>query len=189
MVELSQLWLPILLSGVAVFFLSFLMWMVLPHHRSDWTKLPDEDGLMARLKEMGVTSPGQYSFPHCSDPAQMKDPVWMARHNAGPKGFLILQPEGPASMGKALAVSFVFNVVTALLVAYVARLALAPGTEGAFVFRFTWMVAFLANSFGLVWGAIWFARSWTSTFKEMIDGLVYSAATGLLFMALWPAAA
>lgn len=187
MVELSQLWLPILLSGVAVFFLSFLMWMVLPHHRSDWVRLPDEDKVMDTLREMGVGG-GQYSFPHCSDPGQMKDPEWMARYNRGPKGFLILKPDGPDSMGKALGVSGLFNVVTAALVGYAATLALAAGAEGGEVFRFVFVVAFLANSFGLVWGAIWFGRTWTSTLKEMLDGVVYAAATAALFMSFWPPA-
>ena len=39
---LSTLWLPIVLSGVALFFASFLAWMVLPHHKGDFIKLPDE---------------------------------------------------------------------------------------------------------------------------------------------------
>ena len=46
MVTLVDLWLPILGSAVAVFFISFTMWMVLPHHKGDWKPLPDEDGTM-----------------------------------------------------------------------------------------------------------------------------------------------
>ena len=185
MVELSQLWLPILLSAVAVFFISSMMWMVLPHHKSDWSPLPAEDKLMDTLRAMGVGG-GQYSFPHCSDPAQMKDPEWMAKYNAGPKGFLVLKDDGPVNMGKSLATSFLFNLITALAVAYVACQAIAPGAGKLEVLRFTGTVAFLTNSFGLVWGAIWFGRTWTSTFKEMGDGFVYSLATALLFMAFWP---
>lgn len=187
MVELSELWLPILLSAVAVFFLSFLMWMVSPHHRSDWKPLPDEEGVMRVLRDMAAKG-GQYSFPYCSDPSQLKDPVWMERYNRGPKGFLVLKAEGTENMGKNMAVSFVFNGITALLVAYVAALGLERGESGAFVFRFVWTVAFLANSFGLVWGSIWFGRTWTSTLKEMADGLVYGAATAALFMLFWPSA-
>lgn len=185
MVELSQLWLPILLSAVAVFFLSFVMWMVLPHHRPDWKRLPDEDRFMDQLRALGPTEL-QYSFPHCSDPAQMKDPAWMAKYDKGPKGFLVLKPNGPESMGKALATSFVFNVITATLVAYAATMAIHPAAEKLFVLRFVMTVAFLANSFALVWGAIWFGRTWKSTLKEMLDGLVYAAATGAVFMLLWP---
>ena len=41
MVTISTLWLPILVSTVLVFVASSLIWMVLPHHRSDTRKLPD----------------------------------------------------------------------------------------------------------------------------------------------------
>ena len=187
MVELSQLWLPILLTGVAVFFLSYLMWMVLPHHRTDWSPLPSEDELMDAVREMGVGG-GQYAFPHCSGPEQYKDPAWLEKYNKGPKGFLLLKHHGPENMGKNLGVSFLFNVVTGLFVAYVATLGLAPGADKMAVFRFVWTVAFMANSMALVWGAIWAGRSWSGVLKEMFDGLVYGAATGLLFMAFWPGA-
>jgi hypothetical protein len=187
MVELSQLWLPILLSGVAVFFISFLMWMVSPHHRSDWKPLPNETRVMDTLRELGVGG-GQYAMPHCSDPSKMKDPEWMAMYNRGPSGHIILKPEGPVSMGKAMAVSGLFNLVTAAMVAYAATLALPAGVENGLVLRFVFVVAFLANSFGLVWGSIWFGRTWSSTLKEMGDGLVYAAATAGIFLAFWPAA-
>jgi len=185
MVELSQLWLPVLISAVAVFFLSFCMWMVLPHHKSDWSPVTDEEGLMQTLRAQGL-KPGQYSLPHCADPAMMKDEAWMARYNQGPKGFLVLQPEGPMNMGKSLVTSLLFNLITALLVGYVAAMALPVGAGAGAVFRFVLIVAFLANSFGLVWGSIWFGRTWSSTLKEMGDGLVYSLATAAVFAFLWP---
>ncbi len=188
MVELSQLWLPILLSGVAVFFISFCMWMVLPHHKSDWKGLPDEDGMMKFLRESGARGGVQYTFPHCSDAAQMKDPAWLEKYNRGPKGYLVMKADGPINMGASMTTSFVFNVITALLVAYVATMALPVGADGRLVFRFTWTVSFLANSFGLVWGSIWFGRTWSSTFKEMFDGLIYSLATAGLFVFFWPEA-
>ena len=184
LVELSQLWLPILLSAVVVFFVSFLMWMVFPHHRSDWKPAPDENKLMDALRELGVS--GQVAFPHCSDPKQMKDPAWMEKYNKGPKGFLILKPEGPESMGKMMLVSGVFNLIATLLVAYVATLAVPAGAEKMFVFRVVWTVSFMAYAVGLTWGPIWFGRSWSRTLKEMFDGLVYGAGTGLVFMFFWP---
>ncbi|MFT5292429.1 MAG: hypothetical protein ACI8QS_003704 [Planctomycetota bacterium] len=183
--ELAQLWLPILLSATAIFFLSFLMWMVLPHHRGDWKPLPDEDATMKSLRESGV-GPGQYAFPHCSHPSQMKDPEWMAKYNAGPKGFLTLRPEGPESMGKSLCLSFVVNVVSTVFVAYVAIMGIAPGADGRMVFRFVATVAFLAQSLALAWSPIWFGRTWSSIGREMFDGLIYALATGGVFCLLWP---
>ena len=45
MAALMELWLPIVVSAVIVFFASFLAWMVLPHHNGDWKGLPNEDAL------------------------------------------------------------------------------------------------------------------------------------------------
>jgi len=190
MVTLSALLLPILLAGVAVFFVSFLLWMVSPHHRSDWKAVPDEDRLMAELRELGgvPASGGQFAFPHCSSPEQYKDPAWLAKYEAGPKGFLVLKPAGPDSLPKNLVVSLTFNLVTTLLVAYVATMALPAGAASGLVFRFVWTVAFLANSTGIVWAAIWAGKSWSSTFKELADGLCYGAATAAVFAFLWPGA-
>ena len=43
MVPLTALWLPILISAVIVFIASSIMHMVLPHHKSDYRKVPDEE--------------------------------------------------------------------------------------------------------------------------------------------------
>ncbi len=75
--DLLSVWLPILVSSIAVFVASFLAWMVLPHHRSDWSKLPDEDGLISALSSGGV-KPGQYMFPFCSGSREMKSPEFKA---------------------------------------------------------------------------------------------------------------
>lgn len=187
LVELTELWLPILLSGVAVFVLSFLMWMVMPHHKGDWEGLPDEDGLMDALRAQGVKPKTQYMFPYCHSQELMKDPEWMAKFNRGPKGFLVMKADGEINMGKNMVISTIFNLLTATLVALVATLSVERGAAGADVFWFVTLVAFLANSWALVWGAIWFDRTWGSTLREMFDGLVYGAATGAIFMLLWPA--
>src|SRR2546425_9086661 len=52
MVGLSALWLPILLSSVLVFVLSSVIHTLLPWHKSDYPKLPNEDRVMdARSEE------------------------------------------------------------------------------------------------------------------------------------------
>ena len=38
--SLISLWLPIVLSGVALFFASWAAWMLLPHHKGEWKALP-----------------------------------------------------------------------------------------------------------------------------------------------------
>ena len=43
MVTLSALWAPIVISGVAVFILSAIVWMLMPHHRKDFSPPDDQD--------------------------------------------------------------------------------------------------------------------------------------------------
>ena len=182
-VSIIDLWMPILFSGIAVFFLSFIMWMVLPHHRSDWGPVPDEAGTMAHL---GDLPRGQYMFPHCKDPKQMQDAEWMKKRNAGPSGILTILPRGPQNMAKSMLQSFLFNVVIGVIVAYLATMAFGKGADGTTVFRFTATAAFLGYAGALGWQVIWFFATWSSTLKTIGDALVYGIVTGVLFMQLWP---
>lgn len=184
-VTILDLWLPILLSGLAVFFLSFLMWMVLPHHRNDWSAVKDEDALMHHL---GDIETGMYSFPHCTTPETMKDPAWIKKREDGPAGMLTIMPRGPMNMGKAMFASFLYNVVIALLVGYVASIVIPKGDPGGFVLQLTSTVAFLGFAGAHGWYLLWFSHKGSVVAKSVIDGLVYGLATGLLFMLLWPGA-
>ena len=62
MIQLTALWLPILLSAVVVFFASFIMHMVLAYHKSDYRKLPDEDRVTDAIRSAGVTRGPPISF-------------------------------------------------------------------------------------------------------------------------------
>ena len=75
---LFSLWMPILVSAVAVFIAAFLAWMVLPHHRSDWSKLPDDKAFVEALRSLGLP-PGQYMFPYAAEGAEMKSPEFKER--------------------------------------------------------------------------------------------------------------
>ena len=185
MPTLIDLWIPILLSGVAVFFLSFCMWMVLPHHRNDWSPVKDEDALMDHL---GDIEAGMYSFPHCSTPECMKDPAWIGKREKGPSGMLTIMPRGPMNMGQAMFMSFLYNVIIAVLVAYVAMLVIPKGDPQGLVLRVTSSVAFLGFAGAHGWYLLWFSHKGSVVLKSVIDGLVYGIATGVLFMVCWPAA-
>ena len=54
-VPVASLWLPILLSAVAVFVLSSILHMVLPLHRKDYRQVPNEADAMATLRKGGLT--------------------------------------------------------------------------------------------------------------------------------------
>ncbi|HYT31451.1 MAG TPA: hypothetical protein VEO37_02555, partial [Thermoanaerobaculia bacterium] len=135
MVPIVSLWLPILLSAVAVFIASSIIHMVLPYHRSDYKKLPAEDDVMGALRKFQV-SPGDYIFPKPGSPKEMKDPAFQERMKKGPVGFLTVRPGITPSMGKPLPFWFLYCVVVGVFAAYVAGRALPAGAPYRAVFRF-----------------------------------------------------
>jgi hypothetical protein len=185
MVTLLDLWLPILLAAVLIHLGGFVMWMVLPHHRGDWKKLPDEDVVLAALRKSGA-GVGQYTFPHRASRDAAKDPVWLAKAEAGPMGFLILGAPGQPRLGKSLLQYFLYTLGVSFMVGYIASHTLPPGAPYLPVFRVVGTVATLAYAAALVPGAIWFSRSWGSTAREMFDGLVFGLLTAGVFGWLWP---
>ena len=184
MVTLGMLWLPILVSAVVVFFASFVMWMVMPHHKADWSKLPDEAGVTAALRKAPA---GMYMIPYCGDAALMKDPAFMKRWEEGPTGTLLLRAPGPASMNHQLLMSVCYNLVVAFFVAWLAGRAVPPGSEFLRVFQVVLTVTFLTYAGALVYPAIWMNRPWRVAAKDAMDAMVYAVATAGIFAWLWPA--
>jgi hypothetical protein len=186
MVPIPSLLVPALLAAGLVFVASFVMHMVLPHHRSDFAAVPDEDALMAALRPLNLP-PGEYMLPRPATPGAMKDPAFLEKMSRGPKAFFTVMPPGPPTMGKQLALWFAFCVFVGILAAYVAGRALPPGGDRMNVFRFAGTVAFIAYTVADWSNSIWYQRKWSTTLKNTFDGLVYGVLTGLAFAWLWPA--
>jgi hypothetical protein len=185
MVTLMSLWLPILLSAVAVFLASFVIHMVLTYHRSDVRPLPNEQRVQEAVRG---TPPGlTYFFPHAPTPKEMSSPAMIEKFKAGPVGMLTVFPPGPPTMTKNLVQWFVFTVAVGVFVAYVCGRALAPGAEYLAVFRIAGTVAFLGHAGAEATNAIWRGQSWGTTVKNYADGLVYALLTAGVFGWLWPA--
>jgi hypothetical protein len=185
MVAVPSLLIPILVSAVIVFVASSIIHMVLPYHRSDLRRLEREDELLEALRRVGV-APGDYAAPHAGSPAAMKDPAFVKKMNAGPVVLMTVAPGGPPSMGKSLALWFVYSVVVGLFAAYIAGRALGPGAHYLAVFRFVGTSAFMGYSLALVQSSIWYGKSWAATLKSVFDGLVYALLTAGTFGWLWP---
>lgn len=185
MVTLGMLWVPILLSAVLVFLASSLVWMVLPHHRSDVKGLSDEAAAMDALGKQGL-KPGLYNFPNAANPQAMKDPAFVAKMTKGPVGMLTMWPSGPISMGRSMVQWFVFVLAISVFVAYIAGRTLGPGVHYLAVFRVAGTVASLAYAAALVPGSIWWGRPWSVTWKEVADGVLYGLLTAGSFGWLWP---
>jgi hypothetical protein len=185
MVPLLSLWLPILLSAILVFVVSSIVHMVLPHHRNDFRRVPDEDAALAALRGLRLP-PADYALPYAATPSDMKDPAYTAKVEEGPVALITVMPAGPPNMAKSLAWWFVLTLVVSLFAAYLASRALPPGADFAAVLRFAGATAFAGYALGLWQQSIWYGRPWTTSLKSTLDGLAYALVTGAVMGWLWP---
>jgi hypothetical protein len=185
MTGLHLLWLPILLSPVIVFVVSSLVHMVLPWHKNDYPKMPNEDKAMEALRPLAIP-PGDYMVPRPSSRQALRSPEFLEKLNKGPVMVLTVLPNGPFSMGRNLALWFLYLIVVSIFSGYVAGRALPPGAPFLQVFRFAGAVAFVGYTMALWQMWIWYRRSWIITLKATVDGLIYALLTAATFGWLWP---
>ena len=185
MVSIGALWLPILLSAVAVFVASALFHLVLKFHQKDYIRLPNEDRTMEALRSASL-APGMYFFPHCSDPGKLAEPEMKPKFERGPVGFMTVMPNGVPGLGKNLGMWFLYTVIVGICVAYIAGRTLAAGTDYLAVFRIAGGVAFLPYVVANMVDSIWKAQPWGTTIRHAIDGVVYTLLTAGFFGWLWP---
>jgi hypothetical protein len=184
MVPLTALWLPILLSAVIVFVASSIMHMVLPYHRSDYKKFPDEDKVRAAIRAANPST-GLYVFPYCTH-KDMRSPELIAKQKEGPVGFMTIAPNGPPVMAKFLSLWFVFCLLVGLFVAYLTGRTLPQGVNYLEVFRVAGTAAFMSYGLANFSNGIWRGQPWGNVAKEIFDGLVYALLTAGTFGWLWP---
>lgn len=182
-VQLTSLWLPILLSAIAVFIASSLIWTVVQYHNKDWHPLPNEEAARQALKG---TAPGQYSVPHAADGKARRSPEWQQKFKEGPAAMMVVYPTGSMGMGRQLTQWFIYCLVISLFVGYVAAATLPSGTEYLKVFQITGTTGLLAYAGSAAAGSIWFGHTWARTSKDILDGLVYGLLTAGIFGWLWP---
>ncbi len=185
MVTLGALWLPILLSAAIVWVASAIAWTASPHHKPDFKVIPDQDDFLDSLGKRNL-APGQYWFPHSTNPADMKSPEMIQKQERGPVGVLTVWAAGKPKMGKPMALSLMLYVCVGIFVAYVASRTLQPGADYLAVFRITGTIAVVAYVGGIFPDAIWFGTPWRRTWMTVVDGVVYGLLTAGVFGWLWP---
>jgi hypothetical protein len=185
MVTILSLWPAILISAVLVWIASAIIWTILPHHKSDYKGLPDEEAARNALQPQDL-KPGQYDIPHIASRADIKQPDVLKKFNDGPVGFFTVVPKGMPPMAKGMILSFIYYLIVGILIAYVTSRTLSPGVEYLTVFRLTGVVAWLAYGFGIFQDSIWFGRPWSSSLKHLGDTLIYGLLTAGVFGWLWP---
>jgi len=185
MVSVTSLALPILISAVLVFLASWLVHMLLPFHRHDFKKVPAEDDLMDALRKLNIP-PGDYMIPHAGSPEGMRSPEYAEKIKKGPMLTMTVMKHGSINMGSNLLQWFIYCLVVNMIAAYVATRALGPGAHYLQVFRFAGCTAFVGYAVALWQDSIWYKRSWGTTFRNTIDGLLYGCLTAGTLGWLWP---
>ncbi|MEX0866351.1 MAG: hypothetical protein WD030_03265 [Pirellulales bacterium] len=178
--SMVHIWLPIALAGVANHVLSTVFWMMLPFHKREWKKLPDEDEFMDLISFSNIP-PGQYVFPLTYDSVEMRKPSFLAKQKRG-TGMLVTWKK-PPHMLLAIVSTLGFFLLASFVIGYLAMLALEPGTPPKEVFRFVFTAGILAHCSAKFPYVLWFRRR---ILLELFDGVAYAAATAAIFAALWP---
>jgi len=181
---LAQLWLPIVASAVLVFVASSIIHMVVKWHNSDYRKLTNEEDVRTAVRA-GAPSPGQYVIPHCPDMKDMQTAEMQRKFQEGPIAFITIRPGGMPSMGRPLALWFVFILAVSTIAAYLASKAFLDERTFLAICRLVGGVAFLAYAGGSIQYGIWFGKPWGSVMKDVADGAIYAAITAVTFAWLW----
>ena len=185
MVSVMSLWMPIVVSAVIVFVVSSIIHMATPWHKGDFRKIPNEDAALDALRPLNIP-PGDYMAPRPASMQDMGSAEFKAKRDKGPILIMTILPNGPVNMGANLAGWFLFSVVVSFFTAYVAGVALPKGTDYLKVFQIVGTVAFMGYSLGTIPTSIWYNKSWGTTFRGVIDGLIYGCMTAGAFGWLWP---
>lgn len=186
MIPILSLWLPIVLAAVLVFVASSVIHMFLGYHKSDFRKLPTEDQVRDALAPIGIP-PGDYVIPYADSAEERQSEEYKGKVERGPVAFItVVDGRTVFNMGPQFIQWFVYLLVVGVFTAYVAGRSLPPGAEYLSVFRLTGTVAFACYALALPQQSIWYQTSWSSTMKNMFDGLVYGLLTAGAFGGFWP---
>ncbi len=186
-VSLIQLWMPILLGTVLAWIASIVLHVVLPFHKSDYKELPNEEDITDAIRK-GSPGVGIYTFPYCLDMKEMGSETTIQKFNKGPVGMITMFPNGMPQMGKLIGQQVGFFLIGCILIAYCASLTINPGADYMFVFRTVAAVSFLAFGWAQIPFSIWYGHPWSTTFKYLVDALIYGLLVAGSFSWLWPQA-
>lgn len=181
---LTQLWLPIVASAVAVWFISALGWMLINHHSKDMKPLSPaaEEELKGLIVRHGV-APGAYGFPDFQS-FKGKSKEEQAALSKKPMGLLRVWKD--MGMGRNMALTVVVNLVIGVLIAYLGWEAMGRGASFVKVMQVLGTAGVLAHCFGGMTQNIWYQESRRNMVMCFIDGVIYGMATGAIFAWLWP---
>lgn len=178
---LVNLWMPILVSAVLVFLASFVTHMVLPLHKGEFKKLPNEDAVMDVLSSVPA---GRYMMPCPETMGDWKSPEFEAKMDKGPNGMITVWA-GKTNMGQNLLWTFLFYILVGVFVAYISWHSFgSEKTEYLERFRIAGAVAFASHGLGWMSFITWYKAN--AFWPNFVDALIYALVTAGTFAWLWP---
>jgi hypothetical protein len=180
------LWLPTIVSAVAVFVLSSILHMALPFwHRGDYRALPNEPAVLDALRPLDIP-PGEYFAPRPASGEDMRSAAFIEKMKQGPVVMLNVSQAGVPSMGRPLLLWFVYVLIVAALAGHIAYAPYHDNFDEHGIFHTVALASFLGYCVALWQGVIWYRRSAIVALKSTIDGALYALATGWIFCYFWP---
>jgi len=178
------MWIPILVSAVAVFIVSSVIHMVTPWHKGDFPRMANESEVLDALRALGIP-PGDYLIPRPATRQEMGSPEFKEKVARGPVVLLTVM-KGGSRMAQSLGGWFVYLLVVSTIASHVAWRGLPPTPMPWHVFHEVALTAGAGYVLALWQMSIWYGRAWSLAIKSTIDGVIYAVITGLVFAWLWP---
>jgi hypothetical protein len=174
MVPLIDLLWPILLATGATFLVSAVLGLLLPSRAE---VVADQEAVAAGIQQLALR-PGDYVLPLANGNDSLHG-ITTCRLTVTPCGV-----HGKASVWEGYAA---YHLAVNITIAYLAGLALLPGTDFNPAFRFATTVAFLGYGFTSLHEWLWQRMPWRMIWKPACRGLVCSLVSGSIIAGLWPA--
>jgi hypothetical protein len=126
-------------------------------------------------------------MPRPDSPSEMRTPEFAEKVRQGPMVVMtIMRGREGMSMSRNLVQWFIFVFVVSLFAAFIASRSVGAGAASMRVVQLAAATGFVAYGVGLWPMSIWYRRSWATTFKSSVDGLIYGLITGGTLAWLWP---
>jgi hypothetical protein len=184
MYSFLPLWLPVLVSAVAVFIVSSIIHMVIRWHQHDEGAVPNEDAVADLLRGLPA---GEYRLPWAANMEDMKAPAFQEKVKRGPMARIgIWQGDMTTGFKRSLILWFAYSLVASFIAGHVALAALGRETDAHDIFHAVVLTAFAGYGLGLAQQSIWGPKKWWPTVKGMVDAVIYSLVTAGVFVWLWP---
>lgn len=171
-------------AAVAFYVWNALAWMVLPHHKPDFSRVASpkalEDALLA-----AKLAPGFHMLPHPDEFAGgYKDPALAARWAAGPNATIVSLAPGPSMSGKTFLFGILLNLAQALVLGLALRWS-SPAFSGLGpTVGIAALLGLVTHGGPYVSQAIWMGFPRRYALMCVLDGIVGYAAMGLVLHAL-----